>query len=561
MLIVTIDLWVYFSIFFFFDKKVTNRYMTELEIDQIAEGKSVEDFSQSIFYEFFNLVEKGFGLPYIDDDRIFQYIITHSKFDIKYVNLSAYILRLSDIFSKVDDEGLNTERKYFIDYLFANATPSDEFKASVIELLYESAYKGLIDLFIRIIFISETTWGSSKIDINHRTRYGYPLFWEIIYMYLNSVYKADPPMRCRLILDCLYTLRNHPTFDINNKCGKPYDIFWYLFRQKEGTVISSEVDQSNLKNILDFIFGFPQFNRKRIDNIVEETIFNVIGLYKKRQRYDKVVYLLVTNLELNYNHKESVELDYGKYFMMPLFQYFVYLGFDRTTDLYNKVYIYVLDKYKNKLEFAKLQIASIILANTGVSKEVKSSFIKVQNNIKSEKLRSLKSILDTLDDSSFSLSEEEEELENVDYYADYYGTAGARELSHRFKNNDPEAIEIIAKKLSKFVSSSDNLIPVPSRNGIATNTLDLAYAISDITGSGVYDIIIGKSRESLYAIKKRGDSVSSVDFGYTLKGKIPNNPVLIDGVYDTGTTLRNALRLIPNARIVVFAKTIKKNLN
>lgn len=535
--------------------------MTELEIDQIAEGKSVENFSQTIFHEFFNLVEKGFSLPYIDDDRIFQYIITHSKFDIKHVNLPHYVFRLSDIFSKVYDEGLNTERKYFIDYIFINAIPSDELKASVIELLYDSVYKGLIDLFIHVIFISETNWGSSKIDINHRTKYGYPLFWEIIYMYLNSVFKADPPMRCRLILDCLYTLRNHSTFDINNKAGKSYDIFWYLFSQKVGTVISSQVDEDSLKNILDFMFSFPQYDRKRKDTIVEEVIFDLISLYKKREKYKKVVYLLITNLELNYNHKQSVELDYGKYFMMSLFQYFVYLGFDKKFDLYTKVYTYVLGKYKSKLEFTKLHTARILLANTGVSKEVKSSFIKVQNIIKSEKLKSLKSILDTLDDNSFSLSEEEEELENVDYYADYYGTAGARELSHRFKNNDPEAIEIIAKKLSKFVDSSDNLIPVPSRNGIATNTLELAYAISDITGSEVYDIITGKSRESLYAVKKRGDSVSSVDFGYSLKGKIPSNPVFIDGVYDTGTTLRNALRLIPNARIVVFAKTIKKNLN
>jgi predicted amidophosphoribosyltransferase len=158
--------------------------------------------------------------------------------------------------------------------------------------------------------------------------------------------------------------------------------------------------------------------------------------------------------------------------------------------------------------------------------------------------------------SSFFLKEEE--LDNVFYYADYYKTLGAREICHRFKDNDPEAISIMAIKMARFINIDDSIIPVPSRTGKATNTLELAYAISDITGAEVYDIVEGKARTSIYYAKKRGDDLNSIDFGYRLKGSIPSNPVIIDGVMATGTTLKNIQNLIPNSKIVVYAKTISK---
>ena len=158
--------------------------------------------------------------------------------------------------------------------------------------------------------------------------------------------------------------------------------------------------------------------------------------------------------------------------------------------------------------------------------------------------------------SSFFLKEEE--LDNVFYYADYYKTLGAREICHRFKDNDPEAIRIMAIKMARFINLEDSLIPVPSRTGKATNTLQLAYVISDITGAEVYDIVEGNSRTSIYYAKKRGDDIRSIDFGYKLKGSVPSNPVIIDGVIDTGTTIKNVQNLIPYSKIVVYAKTISK---
>lgn len=147
----------------------------------------------------------------------------------------------------------------------------------------------------------------------------------------------------------------------------------------------------------------------------------------------------------------------------------------------------------------------------------------------------------------------------INHSADYYGTAGAREICHKFKENDPSVIEIMAEKMSEFITSKDNLIPIPSRSGNATSTLNLANAISKKTGAKVMDIIKGNERESLYAVKKRGDSTSTIDFGFRLTQKKPRNAVLIDGVYDTGTTVKNALKIIPSARTVVFAKTTGDN--
>lgn len=150
-----------------------------------------------------------------------------------------------------------------------------------------------------------------------------------------------------------------------------------------------------------------------------------------------------------------------------------------------------------------------------------------------------------------------ENLENVFYCADYYRTLGARELCHRFKENDHDAIISIGTKMSNFITSDDSIIPVPSRSGKATNTLKLAEVISEITGAKVYDIIEGKSRPSIYYAKKRGDNLSLIDFGFKLKDNIPKNPVIIDAVLDTGTTIKAIQSLIPNSKIVVYARTTK----
>jgi hypothetical protein len=91
--------------------------------------------------------------------------------------------------------------------------------------------------------------------------------------------------------------------------------------------------------------------------------------------------------------------------------------------------------------------------------------------------------------------------------ADYYGTAGARELVHRVKNNDVEAIAIMARAMAKVaiehLPTGNVLIPVPSHTRRATNTLQLSEQISQLTGLPVLDIIEGRKRAPWYKLKQR----------------------------------------------------------
>ncbi|MCJ8274836.1 MAG: hypothetical protein MJK04_36220 [Psychrosphaera sp.] len=126
--------------------------------------------------------------------------------------------------------------------------------------------------------------------------------------------------------------------------------------------------------------------------------------------------------------------------------------------------------------------------------------------------------------------------------ADYYGTKGARELVHRVKNNDVEAIAIMARAMAvvaiERLPAGSVLIPVPSHSGHATNTLQLAEQISLLTAFPVRDIVKGQEREPWYTLKHQGVmAVTAEYFGFYLVGNTSfHTLVLIDSVFDTGRT-------------------------
>jgi len=135
---------------------------------------------------------------------------------------------------------------------------------------------------------------------------------------------------------------------------------------------------------------------------------------------------------------------------------------------------------------------------------------------------------------------------------DYYQSPGARELAHKVKVGDPAAIKKMAQDMAKRLPDGATLVPVPSRSGTATVTRQLADEISNITGSPVADVIKGDARGSWYDAKKGGAGVAP-DFKFKLSGEPPKNPVLIDTVKDTGATLDQARKVIPNARELVHS--------
>jgi predicted amidophosphoribosyltransferase len=144
--------------------------------------------------------------------------------------------------------------------------------------------------------------------------------------------------------------------------------------------------------------------------------------------------------------------------------------------------------------------------------------------------------------------------------ADYYGTTGARELVHRVKNNDVEAIAIVARAMAEVaiecLHAGSVLIPVPSHTGHATNTLLLAELISQLTGCPVLDIVKGRKRIPWYTLKHKGLTTKNITgdfFGFRLIDDTKTNiPIIPDAVFDTGSTA-NAIAKLFSKPFIIFA--------
>lgn len=137
---------------------------------------------------------------------------------------------------------------------------------------------------------------------------------------------------------------------------------------------------------------------------------------------------------------------------------------------------------------------------------------------------------------------------------DYYGDKGARQLAHAAKQGDEQSIKAMAARMAPSIPAGSTLVPVPSRSGVATTSLQLANAIAAITGSPVSDVLRGSDRPSLYDAKHAGKTLTTADFGYSLQADPGANPVLIDNVFATGTTLAAIRSALPGVPMVAFAR-------
>lgn len=143
------------------------------------------------------------------------------------------------------------------------------------------------------------------------------------------------------------------------------------------------------------------------------------------------------------------------------------------------------------------------------------------------------------------------------FVGEYYSDDNRlRSLAHGIKNGDMSAIEESARLMAPLVERGSVLIPIPSRTGRATNTLLLAKAIAEMTGSDVFDILRGEPRQSLYTLKRSGRCPSRKYLGFFLESEPPeySNVYFIDNVIATGTTARAALDLIPDAKVIALAR-------
>jgi predicted amidophosphoribosyltransferase len=142
---------------------------------------------------------------------------------------------------------------------------------------------------------------------------------------------------------------------------------------------------------------------------------------------------------------------------------------------------------------------------------------------------------------------------------DYYVTPNARALCHDFKKGSKNSLNIIAEALSKYVAKGDILVPIPSRNGVATNTLDLTLLIVEITSAVCFDVLEGVSRASVYDLKQNNKKLDNGFFGfYTAEPPPDNKVILIDAVFDTGSTIKAASEHFSECSALVYAASITK---
>ena len=139
-----------------------------------------------------------------------------------------------------------------------------------------------------------------------------------------------------------------------------------------------------------------------------------------------------------------------------------------------------------------------------------------------------------------------------------YGCNNSRLLAHGVKDGNVEMTDDAARKLAVMLKSGTALVPIPNSCGRAVTTLALCERMAQYNDLVVLDAIVGNKREkTLYQMKAERKSLSGVDFGYAVKEGmvIPDNAVLVDNVYDTGTTYRAARKATGITREVVIGAT------
>jgi len=137
---------------------------------------------------------------------------------------------------------------------------------------------------------------------------------------------------------------------------------------------------------------------------------------------------------------------------------------------------------------------------------------------------------------------------------DYYRDPGVRDLQHALKRGSDAAAYLMALDMAPHVPHDAVLVPIPSSRGYGGAGLLLAEHLAALTGCRVADVLRGRPRESLHALKKIGVDPTRVDLGFHLVGSLPlGTPVLVDNVLSSGHTAREARRVLLNALVLVHA--------
>lgn len=116
-----------------------------------------------------------------------------------------------------------------------------------------------------------------------------------------------------------------------------------------------------------------------------------------------------------------------------------------------------------------------------------------------------------------------------------------RELAHKVKAGDKSAILLAATLMSSLVPQNATLVPIPSHEGDATYTFEIAREIGKIRGVPVVDAIQGFCRESSHEAKLQGRSIASKVWFYKVEDVASDsNIIFIDNCVATGKTCEAA---------------------
>lgn len=136
-----------------------------------------------------------------------------------------------------------------------------------------------------------------------------------------------------------------------------------------------------------------------------------------------------------------------------------------------------------------------------------------------------------------------------------------KRLAKGVKTRNEGVIKEAAAKIAPLIPDNAVLIPAPSHDGRATDMLDLAKAVAEITGSEVADVLRSAPRESQYQAKKAtGVPMVSGQLGITMEGTLPEGktPIIIDNVVDSGNTAEACVQAVGRAVVVTIGDSAEQ---
>lgn len=142
-----------------------------------------------------------------------------------------------------------------------------------------------------------------------------------------------------------------------------------------------------------------------------------------------------------------------------------------------------------------------------------------------------------------------------------YSAGYVYDVVYGVKQHNPDAIKEMAYELAKMIDEDCILIPAPQHTGNAEYTLQICEIIEKVSPYKItiLDVLNCDPRDTLYNMKKKVKKITKdtqFSSGIKLKTSLDDieGPIyFVDNVIATGTTLKDAQKLIPNIRPLVFA--------